>query len=204
MNKKAEFDAIWNWAMSYMYGQFKGSSVGGIFSWSLKTDDTPNSETPAPDGEEYMVMSLYFASGRWGNGEGIYNYRDWADRILTTMRHHPLNTGPTKFGPRTVGAIGSMEEHKMIRFVPNVGKTDFTIHPIIARFYELWARWGPEARIRITLLAAAADTSRSFFQRTVNAKTGLAPDYANFDGTAYSTLLTSAQLISHLMREELK
>ena len=25
---------------------------------------------PAPDGEEYFVMSLYFASGRWGNGAG--------------------------------------------------------------------------------------------------------------------------------------
>jgi oligosaccharide reducing-end xylanase len=185
MNKKAEFDAIWNWAMSFMYVSSKDHPSEGYFSWSLKTNGTPNSETPAPDGEEYMVMSLYFASGRWGNGEGIYNYRDWADRILTTMRHHPLKTGPTKFGSRTVGAMVN-EEHKMIRFVPNVGKTDFTDPSYhLPAFYELWARWGPEADR--SFWAAAADTSRSFFQRTVNAKTGLAPDYANFDGTAYST-----------------
>jgi len=49
----------------------------------MKTDGTPNDETPAPDGEEYYTMALYFASGRWGNGAGIYNYRAEADRLLT-------------------------------------------------------------------------------------------------------------------------
>ncbi|HKG69739.1 MAG TPA: hypothetical protein VKA92_12780, partial [Segetibacter sp.] len=60
----------------------------GYLNCSLKRDGTPNEETPAPDGEEYLVMSLYFASNRWGNGHGIYNYRQWANKILTTTRHH--------------------------------------------------------------------------------------------------------------------
>ena len=181
MNKKPEFDAIWNWAMTYMYVSSPDHPSEGYFSWSLKTDGTPNEETPAPDGEEYLVMSLYFASGRWGNGTGIYNYREWADRILTTMRHHPLKTGPTKFGPRTVHTMMN-EERKMIRFVPNVdswGFTDPSYH--LPAFYELWAKWGPEEDR--AFWAVAADTSRSFFLRTTNLKTGLAPDYANFDGT---------------------
>ena len=185
MNKKPEFDAIWNWAMTYMYVSSPDHPSEGYFSWSLKTDGTPNEETPAPDGEEYLVMSLYFASGRWGNGTGIYNYREWADRILTTMRHHPLKTGPTKFGPRTVHTMVN-EERKMIRFVPNVdrwGFTDPSYH--LPAFYELWAKWGPETDR--SFWAAAADTSRNFFQRATNPKTGLAPDYANFDGTSYST-----------------
>ena len=49
---------------------------------------------PAPDGEEYYAMALYFAAGRWGNGKGIYDYRAEADRLLTDMRHRALITGP--------------------------------------------------------------------------------------------------------------
>jgi oligosaccharide reducing-end xylanase len=185
MNKKAEFDAIWNWTMTYMYVSDPKHPSEGYFSWSLKTDGTPNSETPAPDGEEYMVMALYFAAGRWGNGTGIYDYKAWADKILTAIRHHPLKRGMTKFGPRTVYNMVT-EEAKMIRFVPdsgNWGFTDPSYH--LPAFYELWARWGPEADR--SFWAAAADTSRNFFPKTTNPKTGLAPDYANFDGTPHST-----------------
>lgn len=185
MNKKSEFDAIWNWAMNYMYVSDPAHPSEGYFSWSLKRDGTPNSETPAPDGEEYMAMALYFASGRWGNGTGIYNYHAWADKILTSVRHHPSKTGPTKFGQRTVHAMVN-EDHKMIRFVPNFGTVDFTDPSYhLPAFYELWARFGPEADRQFW--AAAADTSRKFFHRTTNPKTGLAPDYANFNGTPYST-----------------
>lgn len=28
----------------------------------------------APDGEEYFAMALFLASGRWGDGEGVYEY----------------------------------------------------------------------------------------------------------------------------------
>lgn len=185
MDKKADFDAIWNWAMTYMYVSSPGHPSEGYFSWSLKTDGTPNSETPAPDGEEYIVMALYFASGRWGNGTGIYDYKAWADKILTAIRHHPSKTGQTKFGQRTVHAMVN-EEHKMIRFVPNFGRVDFTDPSYhLPAFYELWAKWGPEADR--PFWAAAADSSRNFFQRVTHPITGLAPDYANFDGTPYST-----------------
>jgi oligosaccharide reducing-end xylanase len=185
MNKKAEFDAIWNWAMHYMYVSDPAHPSEGYFSWSLKRDGTPNSETPAPDGEEYMVMALYFASGRWGNGEGIYNYRGWADKILTAIRHHPGKTGPTRFGQRTVHSMVN-EDHKMIRFVPNYGRVDFTDPSYhLPAFYDLWAIFGPESDR--AFWAAAADTSREFFHRVTNPKTGLAPDYANFDATPYST-----------------
>ena len=33
-----------------------------------------NAEGPAPDGEEYFAMALFFASARWGDGEGIFAY----------------------------------------------------------------------------------------------------------------------------------
>jgi oligosaccharide reducing-end xylanase len=183
LDRKAEFDAIWNYAMSFMYISDEAHPSAGYFSWSLKRDGTPNEETPAPDGEEYFVMSLYFAAGRWGNGSGIYNYQVWADKILTTMRHHPLKSGPTKFGPRTIATMVN-EDAKMIRFVPGVdrgGFSDPSYH--LPAFYELWGRWGPKEDR--AFWAAAADTSRSYFRRATSPKTGLGPDYANFDGTAF-------------------
>lgn len=183
LDKKAEFDAIWNYALTYMYITDTAHPSEGYFSWSLKRDGTPNEETPAPDGEEYFVTALYFASGRWGNGQGIYDYRAWADRILTAIRHHPLKSGPTKFGPRTIASMVN-EDAKMIRFVPGVQNGTFSDPSYhLPAFYELWARWGP-GRDR-AFWAAAADTSRAYFQKVTNSKTGLAPDYGNFDGTPH-------------------
>ena len=103
LNQKAEFDALWNWAKTYMYIGDPHHPSYGYFSWSCKTDGTPNEETAAPDGEEYFVMSLYFAAARWGSGAGIYNYKAQADQLLTTMRHREVMTGPTRFGIRSVG-----------------------------------------------------------------------------------------------------
>jgi oligosaccharide reducing-end xylanase len=45
--------------------------------------------------------------------------------------------------------------------------------------------WGP-AEDR-EFWAAAADSSREFFHRTTHPVTGLAPDYANFNGSAFSS-----------------
>jgi oligosaccharide reducing-end xylanase len=182
LNKKAVFDALWNYAMTYMYISDKDHPAAGYFSWSLKRNGQPNEETPAPDGEEYFVTALYFASGRWGNGEGIYNYHQWADKILSNMRHHPIKSGMTKFGVRNVGPMVN-EEKKMIRFVPGVergGFTDPSYH--LPHFYELWARWGPKEDRDFWY--AAADSSRRFFVKATDPNTALAPDYANFDGSA--------------------
>jgi oligosaccharide reducing-end xylanase len=97
LNKKREFDAIWNWAHTYMLITDPKNPSVGYFAWSMNTDGTPRSTGAAPDGEEYFVMSLYFAAHRWGNGKGIYNYQAEADKILRGMRHHPVLTGTSPF-----------------------------------------------------------------------------------------------------------
>lgn len=183
LNKKKVFDALWNWAMTYMYIKSPKEPAQGYFRWSMKTDGKPNSETPAPDGEEFFAMSLYFAAGRWGNGKGIYNYQHWANKILTAIRHHPLKTGKTKFGVRTVHNMIN-EKYKLIRFVPGVKRNNFSDPSYdLPAFYELWARWGP-VRDR-KFWAEAADSGRVFFVKATNPVTGLAPDYANFDGSPH-------------------
>lgn len=97
LNKKREFDAIWNWAHTYMLITDPKNPSVGYFAWSMGTDGTPRSTGAAPDGEEYFVMSLYFAAHRWGNGTGIYNYQAEADKILRGIRHHPVLTGTGPF-----------------------------------------------------------------------------------------------------------
>src|SRR5699024_12498224 len=52
-----------------------------------------NSDGPAPDGEEFFAMSLFFAANRWGSGEGVLDYASWARRILHTCVHKGEEAG---------------------------------------------------------------------------------------------------------------
>jgi oligosaccharide reducing-end xylanase len=97
LDKKREFDALWNWSKTYMLITDPQNPSVGYFAWSMATDGSPRSTGAAPDGEEYYVMALYFAAHRWGNGKGIYNYQAEADKILRGMRHHPVLTGTGPF-----------------------------------------------------------------------------------------------------------
>ena len=60
LDKKAEFDALWNWAKTFMYHAATNHPASGYFSWSMQTNGTPNDEMPAPDGEEYFATALVF------------------------------------------------------------------------------------------------------------------------------------------------
>jgi len=188
LNKKTEFDRLWNWAKTYMYHDSPDHPGQGYFSWSMRTDGKPNDEMPAPDGEEYFAMSLYFAAGRWGNGDGVYNYQAAADQLLTDMVHRAVITGPTSRGTR-MGREMFSAEHAMVRFTPNTNFTDPSYH--LPAFYELWARWGPVADR--TFWVKVATTSRDFFQKVTNPVTALAPDYANFNGMIRSGWRASFQ-----------
>ena len=184
LDQKAEFDALWNWAKTFMYHGSPAHPSFGYFSWSMKTNGVANDEMPAPDGEEYFVTSLYFAASRWGNGRGIYNYRGEADRLLHDLRHRQPITGATVKGAMTAGAVFEPES-KLVRFTPDLANWNHTDPSYqLPAFYEVWARCGPAADRRFWREAAAA--SREFFQRAANPVTGLAPDYANFDGTPWA------------------
>ncbi len=184
LNKKAEFDAIWNWAKTYMYISDPKAPSYQYFAWSCKTDGTHNSEGAAPDGESYFAMALLFAGNRWGSGSGIYDYHAEATTLLRAMMHRAVITAPGKNGPHTVGPMVNPDP-PMILFVPDGMPQPFTDPSYhLPAFYELWARWGPEEDR--AFWAKAAETSRAFFVKTTNPTTGLAPSYANFDGTPHA------------------
>jgi oligosaccharide reducing-end xylanase len=102
LNKKQEFDALWNWSMTYMYHDDPKHPCYGYFSWQMNYDGTAISELPAPDGEEYCAMALLFAANRWGNGKGIYDYKAQADRLLHNMVHREAITGNTSSAGRKI------------------------------------------------------------------------------------------------------
>jgi oligosaccharide reducing-end xylanase len=187
LDKKAEFDALWNWSMTYMYHADPAHPTFGFFSWQMTYDGTVMDELPAPDGEEYYAMALYFAANRWGNGTGIYDYKAQADRLLRHMVHRGPITGVVKQrGGTRPHAVGKEVngEHTMILFSPDERNhmTDASYH--LPAFYELWARWGPEEDR--AFWAKAAGVSRDFFVKTTHPKTGLMPNFSNFDGTPFA------------------
>jgi len=184
LNKKSDFDAIWNWAVANMYQTDKNHPAYGFFTWSLKPDGTPNDEMPAPDGEEYFATALYFAAARWGNGEGVYNYSAYADKILSDMIHREKITGTANGKTMTAGNLFSLS-HTMVRFTPDIENsehTDASYH--LPAFYEIWARVGP--RQDRPFWKKAAQVSRDYFVTAAHPDTGLTPDYGEFDGRPWA------------------
>jgi oligosaccharide reducing-end xylanase len=184
LNKKKEFDAIWNWAKTHMYHTRADHPARGYFAWSVKSNGEPIDEMPAPDGEEYFVTALYFAAARWGNSEGIYDYRAEADRILKDALHRKPITGMTNRGEMTAVNLFDTKA-KMVRFTPDVthsGHTDASYH--VPAFYEVWSRVGPPADR--AFWREAAQASREYLYRAAHPLTGLTPDYGNFDGTPWA------------------
>lgn len=184
LNKKADFDALWNWSLTYMYHSNPKHPAYGYFSWSLSTTGVANDEMPAPDGEEYFATALYFAAARWGNGAGIYDYSGWADRILTSALHKEVITGQVKGKTMSAGTIFSVQ-HAMVRFTPDLvhsEHTDASYH--LPAFYEVWARVGPEKDRAFWQKAAAV--SRDYFVLAAHPVTALTPDYGEFDGRPWA------------------
>jgi oligosaccharide reducing-end xylanase len=187
LNKKAEFDAIWNWSKTYLYVTETNHPSYGFFAWQARTNGVRMSQFVAPDGEEYFVTALYFAARRWGNGQGMYNYKVQADELLSRMRHREKITGavpmPWRNTNRTVTAGPLFHaEHKMVLFSPSSERAQFTDPSYhLPAFYELWSRWGPKEDAEFW--KQAANVSRDYFIKVTHPVTGLNPCYGNFDAS---------------------
>ena len=172
MNKKEEFDRIWKWACTYMWME-EGESEG-YFAWSCGLDGTRNANGAAPDGEEFFAMALFFASHRWGDGEGIYCYSEQARKILRACIHKGENGRP--------GYPMWNHENRQILFVPGSDFTDPSYH--LPHFYELFALWADEEDR--PFFKEAAKVSREYLAKACHEKTGMSAEYAEFDGQPMS------------------
>lgn len=167
---KKEFDCLWNFAKKYMYINYGENK--GYFAWSVQLDGAKNSDGPAPDGEEYFAMALFFASHRWGDGKGIFNYSKEAKELLNTCIHK---------GENGIGQPMWNNGNKLIKFVPGVEFTDPSYH--LPHFYELFSLWSNEEDREFW--KEAAENSREYLKKACNNETGLAPEYSYYDGKPF-------------------
>lgn len=172
LDKKEDFDRIWKWAYTYMWMD-EGVNEG-YFAWSCGVDGSRNADGAAPDGEEFFAMALFFASHRWGDGEGIYCYSEQARKILKACLHKGEN-----------GRKGDPmwnRENKQILFVAGSDFTDPSYH--LPHFYELFALWADEEDR--AFFKEAASVSRNYLREACHPETGMCAEYAEFDGKPMS------------------
>ena len=182
MNRQKEFNQLWKYAKTFMYR--KDGPMRGYFTWhtayngSMTRDDGSviRGDGPAPDGEEWFVTALFFASHRWGDGEGIFNYSDEAQSLLHTMIHKDKE--PDR------GRITPMFDHatKQIVFTPHPPGDKFTDPSYhLPAFTELWARWASDPADR-AFMKEVTETSRVLFRKAAHPETGLMANYTSFEG----------------------
>lgn len=169
MDRKDVFDRLWKWTKRNMY--MSEGTHAGYFAWSCNPDGSKRSHGPAPDGEEFFAMSLLFASHRWGDGaEEPFDYSVQARVVLSACLHN---------GENGVGFPMWNPDNKLIKFVPEVEYSDPSYH--LPHFYELFALWAnPEDR---SFWKQAAQASREYLHISCHPETGMAPEYAYYDGT---------------------
>lgn len=172
LDMKEEFDRIWKWSKTYMF-MTEGWSEG-YFAWSCGTDGKKNADGAAPDGEEFYAMALFFASHRWGDGEGIFNYSQQAREILRACLHKGENG-------RKGHPMWNRDNHQIL-FVPGIDYTDPSYH--LPHFYELFALWADEEDREFW--KQAATSSRDFLAKACHPVTGMNAEYAEFDGSPMS------------------
>lgn len=170
---RPEFDRLWNFARRRL--RHADGDLAGFFAWQANPDGTVRDPGPAPDGEQYFAMALFFAWKRWGDT----TYRAAADDILQHMLHQE------RWAPRLSGVTPMFDpERKLVVFTPRGPGTTFTDPSYhLPAFYELWARWAREDNDAWREIARA---SRAFLRSAANPETGLFPDYARFDGTPFA------------------
>ena len=173
MDRKDLFDRLWQFSMRYMY--MDSGKSAGYFAWSVKPDGTRNANGPAPDGEEYYAMALFYAAARWGEGKPPFDYSAQARAILRHAVHQPelVKGGRAMWDGDTA----------LIRFIPEVDFSDPSYH--LPHFYEQFALLADEADRPFWKRTAQA--SRAYLEKACHPVTGLAAEYAHYDGTPETT-----------------
>ena len=106
-------------------------------------------------------MALFFASNRWGDGEGIFHYSKEAKAILHECMHKGENGTP--------GDPMWEPSNKLIKFIPNCDFSDPSYH--LPHFYDLFALWADVEDREFWKEAAVA--SREYLKKACHPVTGL-------------------------------
>lgn len=169
MDRQDIFDRLWLFSKTYMH--HAQGKYAGYFAWSVQPSGAHNAEGPAPDGEEYYAMALFFAAARWGNKPAPFDYSVQARDIL----QHCLHQDEMVPGGNSMWDL----TNHLIKFVPEADFSDPSYH--LPHFYALFAqRANDEDR---AFWHEAAEASRHYIAISCHRETGMASEYAEYDGT---------------------
>jgi oligosaccharide reducing-end xylanase len=167
LDHQQEFDALWNFAKSKM--QIKNGVNRYLFSWHTDTTGRVLDAGIAPDGDEWIAIALAFAANRWGNGQGIYEYRREAQQIVRAMWHQS-----------DTGGVDMFDRTTHLPYFSPPGAVAFTDPSYcLPAFYKVFAELVPEDR---ALWDAAYTASQELLRRASHPTTGLFPSYSTFAG----------------------
>lgn len=170
LGHRSEFDKLWTFAKRKM--QLTSGQTKYFFAWHTDTSGKVLSTGIAPDGDQWIAAALSFAGARWSGGTGIANYRKEAEQILHAMWHQSDTGGVDMFD----------RSRYLPRFSPP-GAVNFTDPSYcLPAFYKIFATVDASDK---ALWDKAYTASIKLLQQAANPKTGLVPDYANFDGSPY-------------------
>ena len=170
MNKREEFDKIWNWVKRYM-AYPDNSPWDGYFCWQCKTDGTQCGGSNASDGEIYFATALFLAADRWN--EPRYA-RDANEILQKTMSKDGEETGVYNLYNRS---------NSLVTFVPDRAGHGFSDPSYqLPAFLDYWAKVAEKDR---KFWKKAAKAARRHLIDSADPTTGLYPDYSNYDGSPY-------------------
>ena len=170
MDDQETFDKLWKFSKTFMQNQ--DGSQKDFFAWRLRAQApySPIDINPAPDGEEYFAMALFFANNRWGSTDGIFDYQNEANEILNDMINTQTETTRLMMHP----------EFQQVEFITTIFEESFTDASYhLPAFYELWALWAEDNN---QYWHETAQISRDFFNRAAHPVTGLISEYSTHEG----------------------
>jgi endo-1,4-beta-D-glucanase Y len=174
MNQRSVFDKLWAWSKNYMRHPV-GHPQAGRFAWHVRpgfgATATKLDNGSATDGEIWFAMALFFAGHRWQDTGLVSD----ANEMLRVMLHT---------GSEGTGIVPFFHPNTNLpRFVPESFGQDFTDPSYAAAgFFDLFSRWALVDKPRWAQIATA---SRGLLHSSAHPRTGLSPDYSNFDGSLY-------------------
>lgn len=163
------FDKLWGWSKKYM-AYDAGTPWEGYFCWQVRPDGTKFGGSNASDGELYYVTALYVAAERWREPR----YAQEADAILGKIMNKTGEGGVYNLFNR---------DNALITFVPDsIGRHFTDPSYMLPAFLDKWSQCAAADR---EFWSRAATAARKHLTAAAHPRTGLWPDYSNYDGSAY-------------------
>jgi oligosaccharide reducing-end xylanase len=153
LGKQTEFDRLWAWVKNHM------AQGTGQIAWQCRADGSKLATGGAPDGEEYFATALIFASKRWGNSSGRFNYATEAQWVLNLIRTQYFNSS-----------------YHIVQFYANSGNTDASY--VLPAFYQVWACFDTA---NAAFWDASVTAAHSFFHAAADSN-GVIGDRQSFTG----------------------